>query len=434
MRFIGGIPASSKGVFADIVKNLGVDNDFVVLTSGTFSFESILSGLKVRSIYSNDVSLLTSMYGYGIKGKGEMIKIKIKNPMFDALREFENKSIEDNLGIILSVYYASEFVNVSGARGKWMKDSIIASIVEIFKKQRDGGKNILERVKRLGIKDFIGVDLVSLLDDDFLNGKIPVAFLPTYNGGYEKIYQFLDESIEWDRPNYSLITKENYDELNQKVVDRGGVVLVDRLSGISDLVASCETSGKKIFFHCKIDKKYISGTKEKINFYDVEIWDGEVKEVKEVEVIPIDRPSFTKLRDKFISIRNYALGGVDYCFGVFFDGKIVGLIGVCDGFKEGVFLLKTDLSFVNKNRISKLIVMLSCSDEVLNFISSKFSLNIKFYGLNTIIFTKNAVSMKYRGIGEVTSRREDRLTYFIPRIKGNAKEIFELWLKKFYRA
>lgn len=433
MKFIGGIASNTKGIFSDIVRDLGVDNDFLVLTSGTFSYESILAGLRVRSIFSNDVSLLTSIYGWGAV-RNEMLKIEIKNPLFEKLKEFENRSIEDNLGIILSVYSASEYVTIGGVYGKWWREYFAHSIVDVFKKQKEGGAKILDKVRGLGIKDFFGVDLVDLIDDPLHRDKILVAFLPTYGGGYEKIYKFLNESISWNAPRYSLIDDSNYEDLNQRIVERGGIVIVDRASGISDLVASCETKGKKLFLHCKKNKKkYVVGLESDVKFLDVEIWDGVVREVEKVEVLPIENKQFCKIRGKFISVRNFALGSVDYPFGVFFDGKIVGLIGICNGYREGVFLLKTDMSLVNRNRISKLIVMLSCCDEVHDFINVRSVFKSRFHGLNTIVFTRNAVSMKYRGIAKIINRKEDRLVYFIPKIDGNAKEIFKLWLEKFYR-
>lgn len=40
---------------------------------------------------------------------------------------------------------------------------------------------------------------------------IKIAFLPSYVGGYEKVYAPLEQILSWDAPSYEMLTKEHYE-------------------------------------------------------------------------------------------------------------------------------------------------------------------------------------------------------------------------------
>lgn len=435
MKFIGSIPSNSRAVFYNLIKHLPKDTNFLIGTSGSFTIESILLASGFKNIYSNDISLLS--YSYGKGAIGEKVEIQLVNEFFCELKEFENKSIEDNLGIILTLYQASEYCTFSPYQKKHYFDVLKKGILEAFRKNREKAESTLKNLK---IKGFIGKDFCEILEDEELcRDKIIVASIPTYSGGYEKIYKFLNESIVWRNIPYTCIDKNNYEDINQAIVDRGGIAFLDRESSVTNLKGVSKGMGKPIYIHSKIgEDKFFIKNKDSDKFYRASVFDGDFKSVEKVEVRLLKSTTFNRLREKFISIRNTNLGAVDLPFGVYLDGEIVGLIGVeipTLKFGEPNILLKTDMSFVNRNRVSKLIPMLASCKEMVGLIESAKKRRVRYNVLYTVVFTSNAQSMKYRGVGECISRDKEKgkLVYIIKKTDLSFKEVYNLWLKKHYR-
>ena len=51
-------------------------------------------------------------------------------------------------------------------------------------------------------------DVVELYEDPCFDDWIKVAFLPTYQGGYERLYARLEQIFDWDRPEYQVLDEE----------------------------------------------------------------------------------------------------------------------------------------------------------------------------------------------------------------------------------
>jgi hypothetical protein len=70
---------------------------------------------------------------------------------------------------------------------------------------------ISETLDKIKISDYTSRDVYALYEElpaDWLR----IAFLPTYVGGYEKLYSRLEKIISWDSPKYEMLTPERYEE------------------------------------------------------------------------------------------------------------------------------------------------------------------------------------------------------------------------------
>jgi hypothetical protein len=55
--------------------------------------------------------------------------------------------------------------------------------------------------------------------------RVSIGFLPTYIGGYEKLFVSLGKSIKWDVPAYGMLTAERREETIRKMTS-GEYILI----------------------------------------------------------------------------------------------------------------------------------------------------------------------------------------------------------------
>lgn len=89
-----------------------------------------------------------------------------------------------------------------------------------------------------------------------------------------------------------------------------------------------------------------------------------------------------------------------------------------------------------EKRLAKLILLLSQTKEVKKLVDEKLKDDFQF--IVTTAFSKNPVSMKYRGVYDLHKRIPDReqagfrLNYFAKMGLYTLDEAFALWLKKYH--
>ena len=87
-----------------------------------------------------------------------------------------------------------------------------------------------------------------------------------------------------------------------------------------------------------------------------------------------------------------------------------------------------------EKRLAKLVLLLLSSTEVRDWLNAK--LNLRLGWAVTTAFSKGPVSMKYRGIFQLYSRKQDKktgqfsLNYYV-KFENSMRENFDLWLKKY---
>jgi len=135
----------------------------------------------------------------------------------------------------------------------------------------------------------------------------------------------------------------------------------------------------------------------------------------------------------------YLKKGIDYadgdaCYLVFIDKRLFGfLIFSLSKFGGDDIYLLSDfvINSARYRRLSKLLLLVTKSDHIRRILEEKF-LAI-FPSVFTTVFTDKPVSMKYRGIYKLHSRKEGRLNYEAETGTIKLSEIIPLWLKKYHK-
>ena len=83
---------------------------------------------------------------------------------------------------------------------------------------------------------------------------------------------------------------------------------------------------------------------------------------------------------------------------------------------------------MRERRVSKLIPMIAASRELIRLVDRKFIIRVK--DLWTTAFTNKPVSMKYRGVFEVHSRKPGQIQYRGSVRESTVQEVYREWYTK----
>lgn len=92
---------------------------------------------------------------------------------------------------------------------------------------------VVEILRGLGNYEFFAGDFRAHAARAAREGAGVLAFPPTYKNGYERLYKFLDDNVEWARPDYAIWDPADLDEW-VRTLDEEGVrycILADRRLG-----------------------------------------------------------------------------------------------------------------------------------------------------------------------------------------------------------
>jgi len=101
-----------------------------------------------------------------------------------------------------------------------------------------------ERKKEVRLEGYTTKDIIDLLDE-MPGDAVAIAFLPTYAGGYERMFKRLEEIFDWDRPAYGLIDAERKAAILTKMKQRDFLFLDDKKWPDLPLVAAVRKARMK---------------------------------------------------------------------------------------------------------------------------------------------------------------------------------------------
>jgi hypothetical protein len=267
-----------------------------------------------------------------------------------------------------------------------------------------------------------------------------VAFLPTYVGGYEKLYERLDRIFSWDTPSYGVLTKDRYEE-TVSFMRRGRYLYLsdyDRNEpGLFAIVKTGRLRNVYLYSNLEFPKTWIIPYAK--------------SEKTDLALLPGDHPITPESRLTFHPTDNHRLNyyknlflkkGIDHTTGlsplfVCLDGYLFGFLlfdviryGMDqDRANRGIYMLSDFVISSPVNRLSKLLLLATKTQEIQTLLREKFIQAVDF--LLTTAFTDKPVSMKYRGIFKLIKRGEGFLQYMTPAGQITSEEAVKTWVKKY---
>jgi len=428
--FIGAIKAEIRRFLATHGKMFN-DRDIYIGCSGNFTIEQTLTRYaKPKSINSNDVSLYTCTLAAFFMGS--RLPMRIKNEEYKFLQPLLDSNKQ--AAAIINLTALGAFAKSKNAYARRMFNGYRRQLLKNIETTHNRLKEIRPHIR---IDSFFQGDVRDFIDN-IPDEAVIIASPPTYKGGYEKIYDFLESIVEWDKPDYAIMDEDGYCELFSKIKKRGNYIFISDREIDEEIAAKCDYRGfKTIYVFSDLNPKtYVNKDKlnEQIVKYPLINYHDKITRHSQLKIHKTTANIFNHYRFMFIKgVKKVSNAGVPFL--ITLDGKLIGCIAV-DIIAYGtssrhMLYLNSDFAvpYSRYKRLSKLIVMVSLSTEIKEFMERE-KLQ-EFTTLRTTAFTNKPVSMKYRGPFKLEKRQEGQLNYIAPLgCQGPLKKVLKTWLQK----
>lgn len=445
--FVGSVPHEARAVIADALKpyrDLGVDKpEIYVGCSGNYAIDKLCTAHQFK-VHSNDVSLYSALIGFIATGR-ELWKPKVKSEMLKQVLFRYGDSPRESLAKVMFAMAVGDYVGQKNDYERMMLERWL-------QKAADFMDSTLEKFEK--------TDMFAFHAEDFFYGDfrdsverakdsdLIFAFPPTYKGGYERQYKFVDKAFEYPPPEYRVFDPAKAAECFADILTRKqSMICTDKrhteLEGW--LAGAIRLRGGKheIFLYSSFRRKSRSS---------VFIGDfGVMAETPKTALLPrgyepkrTDKPSVCVVpsvdvlhfKRLFMSARVDYSTGEDLCLEFGLNGKAFGwasfstmlgtrqpgcLFGVAD------FVMDSGI-----RHLSKLLLKLLLSDDTRRVIMRRLLVN--YSGIQTSVYTPKPVSMKYRGVYQLIDRDEKahKLTYAGFFGERSLQDIYAEWWNKEY--
>lgn len=416
-------------------RDLFRDRKVCVGCSGNFTIEQILSGLGC-TIHSNDISLYSSLIGYHLAGSP--LAVAVREPAYGWLQPFLGDSIS-SIATISLLFEMLRYEKRNNLQQIRLGDHYRRNFPRYH---ADSCKRIAEDLEQIKIDGYATIDVHDLyeqLDDDWIR----IAFLPTYIGGYERLYKRLDQVIEWPAPQYEILTKERYEETVAFMKRGDCVYLSDYDREEEGLFAIIKTGrGKSVHLYSNMP------------FRSAYVIPAAKIEESQYRYLPDDHPITRESRITFAPTTGRKINyyrsvflkkGIEFSDGlhpalVFLDGHLFGFL-IFDFIRygldleqslRGVYMLSDFVIESRIKRLSKLLLLATKSKEMQDLLKKKFIQGADF--ILTTAFTDKPVSMKYRGVYDLMKRGKGFLQYTGKCGEITLQDAVKIWLKKYSKS
>lgn len=245
--FIGALP---KEVLAQVVEvfPLASFREIRVCCSGSFRLEQTVAQVAPSTrVTSNDVSLVTCAIGT-YAATGELFDLEFADELEPVNALLQTLPARQRVAALL----------VAGQMGRFTGQSEHARLhrahyVSNFETYLEGAAERLDNiVANMRVAEFFAGDFREHANRATgQDGKVAVmGFPPTYKGGYENLYKFLNRNVKWSSPSYDVFDPETVEDWVISLRERGIPYCVggDRLFKSLKPVAAHQTVGKKTLY------------------------------------------------------------------------------------------------------------------------------------------------------------------------------------------
>jgi hypothetical protein len=398
--------------------------------SGAFTVEQILSRYAPKArIRGNDVSLYSSALGAYLAG--QPFNLTVKEEKFAWLEPYLI-DVEARAATVMVLFEVLKYEKADNLfkRRHW------AHYLNNFQGFHQATvARLRERKQEVRLEAYTTRDIFDLLDE-IPKDAVAIAFLPTYAGGYERMFKRLEEIFDWDRPDYALIDEDRKKRILTRMTERDYLYLDDReWQGLPLVAAVRKARMKPVFIYSNMAalRKGVLKQQRHAEFVPfARLGDeDEIRPDSKLTLTPTTNRVVNYYRDVYLSkgVGIPADGEVPLVAAV--DGKVFGFLiySRMQGGGDVYLLADFVVNSIRYRRLAKLLLLTTQTREVRRLLEEKFLLEIP--KCRTMVFTDKPVSMKYRGLYKLARRDPGKLVYETEMGILDLSEVIPLWLKKF---
>lgn len=431
--FVGSINQDLRALVSEVTRSWSTDQIYIGC-SGNFTIERILKD-RGLDLHGNDVSIYTCTIGNYLAGVPDEMSIQVDD--YKWLEPYLKQGPDRIATLLLCTsmldgYHRNEpFFQRRRKAYKHQWERLHAETVEKVKKGIDG-------LKMAGFWSGDVVEWAHMAPKDA--GFI--SFPPTYTGGYEKLYQALMEVFVWGEPKYEIFDRGRLDVMVDAIKEKRFWMMArdEPIPGLEGYeVGKIQTSlrSKPLTVYANKSPKRITMPRQKTELLKIPRFTEKdiITPESTLSVTRISQAQMNTLRSLYLN-PGIAPASAGLNLGVLVDGKLIGAIGLSKsnyGTNEAYLMSDFVIRPVRYKRLSKLILATAITKEVKLIIEQAFNQRMK--AMSTTAFTDKPVSMKYRGIFYLESRKKDppRLNYGSETGRWTLKEAMNWWRRKYMK-
>lgn len=441
--FLGSLPAAMQSILAEQVATWKRE-DIWIGCSGNLTIERTLYPVIPR-LHSNDVTIYSCALGRYFTGKPLGITMKP-----EALEQFPwlEPYLQTPAGLLASLMLCTRMLQGWGRKNAY------------YDRMRTGYRDQWPRLFEKTQKKILDADLTlaSFHEGDVVDwvAEMPVScpimsFPPFYEGGYEIMWGDLEKAFDWEAPPYEVMGADRRAGLFEKMMQHVHWMFGSnyRLEGMDDklrgIVQETNRNVPILIYGSGGRPRLVKPHQDTAPLLYPKLGPGD-RLGDSMAIVVISSQQLNETRALYMN-EDIKPADPALSFAVLVDGVLIGCFALA-GFAPGSHFdskipfpgptsyMLSDFPVAPSDypRLSKLVVVAALSVEAQWHMSRVNSRRIR--GLETTAFTNNAVSMKYRGILQLLSRKKIegpkkfQINYGAPVGQWTASEGLQMWKKK----
>lgn len=370
---------------------------------GNFTIERSLAGMGF-ALHSSDVSIYTTAMGRWLTR--QPVGVRLREESTEQLGWLAD-SLDDGVGTVATLMLGTRFLASVNREGLWHQ-----RVVRSYREQWE--TKHAETVQRLSGSD---VELASYEVEDVRSWlqKVPrdapvCSFPPFYGGGYEKLYEPLNEHFTWSAPEYQPLSDADVVEVLGAITDRPYWLTASN-HDVPDLhrylrgVIQPTPRAAPFYVYASQAPARVVAPRQPIEPVTAPRLRRGEELVGPITLAMLKPGQFNALRSRYLNPR-ITPGAAPLAVAVKDGaGRILGVFAMApSSYTPDEAYLLSDFAVAPSDypRLSKLVVLAATSAEARLMCQRAFSRRIR--AVSTTAFSNNPVSMKYRGLLKLTKR------------------------------
>lgn len=413
--FYGSIPSTVQQILCEIASKWDTP-DVYVGCSGNFTVEKALCPLKKFNLHSNDVILYSYCLGKFFQGEDFTLELTDEGrEKIPWISEYLSTSVERLASLLLM----SGIVRYMDKEQQYYQ-KMYSEYVKQFKQLH--GRTV-EKITRneTRIASYFNGDAMQFVKDTPKDAGF-VSYPPFKNAGkaYLKDFEKLESLFKFETPEFTIfdenILKEYFKLISEKKYwligtdMKLGEPFEKYLKGMSKTT----NRGIIIYVYSNTGRTFFVGPRQETEDLKIpRLMPGD-RVGEHIELKLLSNNAFQTLRSEYMNI-NIRPGSATQAVGVFVDAKLCGVYAFSasptlanwDAHIETptIYLLSDfPVEPVDYDRLAKLVLYAALSKES-KLIAERITRK-RVKSLVTTAFSKNPVSMKYRGLFKILNRKE----------------------------
>jgi hypothetical protein len=424
--FVGSIPQDLRGLLAELAPAWR-GRPIYVGCSGNFVVERVLASVGVLDLHSNDISLYSCVLGAHLAATPCPVGLLPDTPYQWMAPYVEPGGVSLIAHLLIAMEYA-KFLDRVEPYHRRMAAAYVADWPRLHAKTVDRVKAAIDALR---ITSFFAGDVVDHIGHAPPDAVV-ISFPPTYSGGYERLYKKFKSIFAWTPPSYTEFTPERFAALTARMQEQPDWVTL-RDEAVPELTPSCIGSfqptprSKTVFVYAGTGHARVSIPAQKTEPIPMARLEGVAS--GPLRIVRLSAGQMNLLRSEYLAT-GIAPAGAQVNLGIVVGDRLAGACGFslptllggwCDAYQMSDFSVRPTIY----TRLSKLVLAAILTHDVKLVLEQAFSRRITTIG--TTAFTQKAVSMKYRGLWTLYSRKEGGLNYIANAGRWSCAEALHWW-------